>query len=295
MPKNGKNRLFLVVFFETLLTLTSPFINFWKLFSPPSLFWPPCYSDNKSKGFKQLWTNLPPWPYTFCAGTKSTRSRHEKSWAVTKFFMDSSLLYFHSGLKYLVPAQAIIIGFRTVLVPSQAIPSRPLPCFVPTWAVLCRYRPASSLSYFLSVSVPARNRHEIDTKSPESTRVMPSWKMTRKSVATVENYFTYIQVSVAAPLSAVSFTFAFPLIGRWYAVPYGRNLFEVFTNIQFSFIVSQSPLFNRVLDIPVSVARLIFFPGLFLANPVTLTLAAMDFELKCPTTTLPELSSESDS
>ena len=107
-----------------------------------------------------MWTNLPPWPYTFCAGTKSTRSRHEKSWAVTKFFMDSSLLYFHSGLKYLVPAQAIIIGFRTVLVPSQAIPSRPLPCFVPTWAVLCRYRPASSLSYFLSVSVPARNRHE---------------------------------------------------------------------------------------------------------------------------------------
>ena len=107
-----------------------------------------------------MWTNLPPWPYTFCAGTKSTRSRHEKSWAVTKFFMDSSLLYFHSGLKYLVPAQAIIIGFRTVLVPSQAIPSRPVPCFVPTWAVLCRYRPASSLLYFLSVSVPARNRHE---------------------------------------------------------------------------------------------------------------------------------------
>ena len=48
------------------------------------------------------------------AGTKPTRNRHEMSRDGTETFLDSSLLFFYTGLKYLVPAQAIIIGFKIV-------------------------------------------------------------------------------------------------------------------------------------------------------------------------------------
>ena len=146
-----------------------------------------------------LWTNLPPWPYTFCTGTKLTRNRHEKTQKDTKstrkdmkspvstweFFLDSSFLYFHTGMKYLVPAQAIIIDFRTNLVSSQVVlyhvSCRP----GLSWTGTDQPEVYHTFNLFLC-------RHEIDTKSPVSTWVMRTWKMTRKSVATVENYFTNI-------------------------------------------------------------------------------------------------------
>ena len=132
--------------------------------------------------------------YRYEVDTKSTRKdtkRHEKTRKDMKspvstweFFLDSSLLYFHTGLKYLVPAQAIIIGFRTVLVPSQAVL-----CHVSCQPGLFCAGTDQPEVYHTFYLFPCR--HEVDTKSPESTRVMPSWKMARKSVATVENYFTY--------------------------------------------------------------------------------------------------------
>ena len=48
------------------------------------------------------------------AGTKPTRNRHEMSRDGTETFYGQQPPFFHTGLKYLVPAQAIIIGFKIV-------------------------------------------------------------------------------------------------------------------------------------------------------------------------------------
>ena len=140
--------------------------------------------------------------YRYEVDTKSTRKdtkRHEKTRKDMKspvstweFFLDSSLLYFHTGLKYLVPAQAIIIGFRSVLVPSQAVL-----CHVScrpglSWTGTDQPDVYHTFNPFLCRHEIDTKRHEIDTKSTrkvlcrlESCRlekwhekVWPQWKIT---------------------------------------------------------------------------------------------------------------------
>ena len=100
---------------------------------------------------------------------KSTRKDMKSPVSTWEFFLDSSFLYFHTGMKYLVPAQAIIIGFRTVLVPSQA--------------VLCHVSCRLGLSWtgtdqpdVYHTFNPFLRRHEIFTKRHEKT-----WSRHKKS------------------------------------------------------------------------------------------------------------------
>ena len=72
-------------------------------------------------------------------------------------------------------------------------------------------------------------------------------------------------------------------------MPYGLNLFDVLTNLLLDLTLFKPTLFKTVLDIPVSVANWTFSFQLFA------TVAQILFDPTLPTTTLPELSLESDS